>query len=66
MDVPSKCTIVKAMGRSAYTPEVLNGRIRTQKPKRKKRMHYMSVKLSLEACKIRKSQFASVNPYSNL
>jgi hypothetical protein len=55
MDVPSKCTIVRAMGRSAYAPEVLSGRNRTHKPKRKKRMLSVSAKLSLEARKVRKS-----------
>jgi hypothetical protein len=33
MGVPSKCTIVRTMGRSARAPEVLSGRNRAQNPK---------------------------------
>jgi hypothetical protein len=37
MDVQSKCTMVSATGRSARAPEVLSGRNKTQKHKRKKK-----------------------------
>jgi hypothetical protein len=46
MDVPSRCAIVRTMGRSANAPEALSRRNKTQKPKRKKRLHSESVKLS--------------------
>jgi hypothetical protein len=36
MGVPSRCTIVRATGRPAYAQQVLSGRDKTQKNKRKK------------------------------
>jgi len=33
MGVPSKCTMVRTMGRSAYTLKVLSGSNKTQNPK---------------------------------
>jgi hypothetical protein len=45
MGVPSRCTIVSAIGRSACAPEKLSERNKIQKPKRKKRIHFVSVNL---------------------
>lgn len=51
MDVASKCTIVMARGRLAYrlqrcSAKGIGAKMET-KPKIKKRVHYVSVKLSL-------------------
>ena len=50
--MPSKCMIVRTMGRSTSTPEVLSRRNRVQNPKRKKKPAFC----------IRKTQPVSVNP----
>jgi hypothetical protein len=45
MDVPSKCTIARTMGRLASAPEVLGRRNRDPNPKKNEKLYSVSVKL---------------------